>query len=102
MLKVKNMKSENGNMVVNQFIIEGDGKTVFQSYNSMIVTILHNEKRIVIGKDYNYSRTTAKYRNLFFNRMNCPKLASLKGLQESIKNGSVFGFKVEMEETGEK
>lgn len=65
-LKVRNIYYNYRN-VPNQFLIsyEENGKNyeVFQSYNSMIIK-WENEKIIEIGNNWNYSRTTGKYRNL--------------------------------------
>ena len=48
----------------NQFIIYGDdGSVTFQSYNS-IIAVKKNGK-VTLGKDWDYSKTTGKYRNLF-------------------------------------
>lgn len=53
--------------VANQFIIESGNKITFQSYASNIATIeVRDGKQIVtIGKDWDYSKTTGKYRNRF-------------------------------------
>ena len=75
-MKVQNMTSHNGNPVPNQFIIdldEGfwgnmDSKQVFQSYQTTIATKTVWPDRIDIELDRNkwdYSVTTAKYRNQF-------------------------------------
>ena len=65
-LKVQNVYN-NGRNVPNQFEIyyENDNKhyKVFQSYSSMILKY-ENGILIEIGKDWDYSRTTGKYRNL--------------------------------------
>ena len=64
-MKVKNMESpRTGNPVANQFIIEDGGKTVFQSYDT-IIAVKKNGK-ITLDKNYwDYSATTSKYRNKF-------------------------------------
>lgn len=66
-MKVRNMKSPNGNDVPNQFIIEDGDAVYFQSYESIIVKKTFGvEGRIVLDETYwNYSRTTGKYRNIF-------------------------------------
>lgn len=65
-LQVQNVYN-NGRNVPNQFEIyyENDNKyyKVFQSYSSMILKY-ENGILIEIGKDWDYSRTTGKYRNL--------------------------------------
>ena len=52
--------------VKNQFVISDNGNTYFQSYNSIIVKRDINNK-ITLGNDWNYSKTTERYRNLFLN-----------------------------------
>jgi len=70
-MKVKNITSNNGNKIKNQFIIidEDNGHTYFQSYNSMIVKktqITPFINTIELDEKYwNYSNTTGKYRNIF-------------------------------------
>ena len=80
-MKVRNMESpRTGRPVANQFIIFDDNKLVFQSYDSMIVTWEKSTSTITFGKDWNYSTTTAKYRNEFL-RMYFPSLANTKKLK---------------------
>lgn len=96
MMKVEQMINDRGNGAMNQFVINGDGKTVFQSYSSMIVELDYNTRTITIGKDYDYSRTTGKHRNIFFRdyaRMS--ELATLDGLRKAIKAGSYGTWKIE-------
>jgi hypothetical protein len=75
-MKVENMRSANGNMVPNQFIItdKGNGglgnfdkREVFQSYTTMIARITQwkDETRIEIDHKWNCSKTTSKYRAMF-------------------------------------
>lgn len=67
-MKVQNMTSQNGNKVANQFIIFTPEATFFQSYNTMIVktTFEDGERVTYLDEDaWDYSRTTAKYRNEF-------------------------------------
>lgn len=65
-LKVTNIYYNYRN-VPNQFLISytenNKDYEVFQSYESMIIK-WENEKIIEIGNNWNYSRTTGKYRNL--------------------------------------
>lgn len=64
-VKVRNMQSSNGNDVPNQFIINTNEGTFFQSYSSIIA---FKDLRGVIHLDQNkwdYSVTTGKYRNIF-------------------------------------
>ena len=52
--------------VKNQFVISDNGNTYFQSYNSIIVKRDINNK-ITLGNNWDYSKTTGRYRNLFLN-----------------------------------
>lgn len=91
-IKVKNMKSSNGNDVPNQFIVETDEGEYFWSYRSVIafrpfahhrgsqavtrLNLLHESIRIMTTEGqlpttyldknkWDYSTTTEKYRNQF-------------------------------------
>lgn len=80
-MKVKNMTSNNGNKIANQFVISDctielpDDKytgDMFQSYDSNIAFIAYScEKTGIIHKvfidkiKWDYSVTTGKYRNIF-------------------------------------
>ena len=73
MIKAKNIISDKGNPITNQIIITDSKKDseTFQSYDSIIAIKEKNKngKRKILLDDYywNYSRTTAKYRNKFLN-----------------------------------
>ena len=47
----------------NQFVIEGEGKTIFQSYDSTIAKIEDNF--LTLYPDWDYSKTTMKHLYLF-------------------------------------
>lgn len=64
-MRVSNMKSANGNKVANQFVIENGNTLTFQSYDSEILNVNVPNRTLVIHPDWNYSRTTAKYRTMF-------------------------------------
>ena len=67
-VRVENFKSsKSGQAIANQFRITlQNGIEVFQSYNSIICVKANNE--IYLDYDrWNYSRTTARYRNIFLN-----------------------------------
>ena len=69
-MKIENMISNSGNKIANQFIVrDSEGRKWFQSYDSMIVVISYDHKgRPITSLDKNtwdYSRTTARYRNQF-------------------------------------
>ena len=68
-MKVRSLISErSGNAVANQFVIEDGETTWFQSYNSIIAKreFLNGALRLTLDcKYWDYSRTTARYRNQF-------------------------------------
>ena len=62
---VTNMASpKTHNAVPNQYLIHTPEGTYFQSYASIIVHKA-NDGTITLGKDWDYSRTTGKYRSIF-------------------------------------
>ena len=65
---VKNMTSNAGNKIANQFIIvdNENNKTYFQSYKSIIVMV-HNGKVYLDSYYWDYSNTTGRFRNMFLN-----------------------------------
>ena len=73
--------ARSGRPVANQFVISDTKRMIFQSYDSMIVDIDFFNSKITFGKDWNYSTTTAKYRNQFLD-MYFPSLADTKKLKE--------------------
>ncbi len=84
-MKVKNIESNNGNKVANQFIItdENNGHTYFQSYNSIIVKkyVGKTQQHTFLDQKYwNYSNTTGKYRNIFLGE-------TIKDTKAKIKSG---------------
>lgn len=84
-MKVKNLTSpRTGSEVANQFVISDGNTEVFQSYRSVI-------GRKTFGADYrieldavyyNYSRTTAKYRNQWLGM-------DTKEIERKIKDGNI-------------
>ena len=64
MVKVRNMKSNSGRSVANQFEIETDDATYLQSYDSIIAKRMSGV--IYLDENYwDYSTTTGRYRNMF-------------------------------------
>jgi len=85
---IENMVNNNNNTIFNQFIIYFEFGTVFQSYSSIIAIEftgnVKNKKlknKIVLGKGYDYSSTTGKYRNIFLRE-------NLKETRDKIDNGT--------------
>lgn len=93
-MTVYNMTSRNGNKVANQFIIEDGRRTVFQSYESTIAVIDRDNMTIEIYPHWDYSMTTGKYRNMFFDEYNLRELSTKAGLVKAMEQGKAYGFKV--------
>lgn len=74
--KVENMRGNSGREIPNQFIIYGEDFTLFQSYNSPIA-LFYMGKRYIF-KNWDYSVTTGKYRNLFLRETKQETLKKLK------------------------
>ena len=49
----------------NQFILEDDKKTIFQSYDSIIAVFDKEKRDLTLGCDWDYSRTTLKHLYIF-------------------------------------
>lgn len=73
---VTQMTSPNGNEVPNQYEIYINGGLLFQSYKSPIAFKLDGVTYIF--KDWDYSRTTGKYRNQFLGETKQETLKKLK------------------------
>ena len=68
-------------MANNQYIIEHNGVTYFQSYNVIIAK--KSKGKTILDKDYHeYSSTTIKYRNNFLG-------LSSASVKEAIKEGKI-------------
>lgn len=99
-MRVQNMRSDKGNVIANQFIIEDEGKICFQSYNSMIVTIDYKNQTIIVGDDWDYSRTTGKYRNLFMTEYTRfgRDMGDKKGFEYYLNLGAIADYTIVKEE----
>lgn len=77
---------------VTKFVIYDGAKIVFQSYESIIVEVNNDTKTITFGRDWDYSRTTRKYRNMFFNDYiyELSTLDNKKCVEAAINDGFVF------------
>ena len=65
-MKVQNMTGNTGREVPNQFIITDDeGHTYFQSYKTIIAKRSYPGGNITLDHNWDYSKTTGKYRNQF-------------------------------------
>ena len=81
-MRVENMVSSKGNTIANQFIIDDNNESFFQSYKSMIAKIDKFGKIFLDEYYYNYSRTTSKYRNMFLNM-------TTKEIEKGIKDNEI-------------
>lgn len=66
----------------NQFVLFGNGETVFQSYDSTIARI--DKNGLTFGSDWDYSKTTLKHLYLFLNDY-CNDKNILKALESNNK-----------------
>lgn len=92
MAKTKNIISNNGNVIPNQFIIyEDNGDITFQSHDSIICQIrggaLGYDKVIVFGSNWDYSTTIGEYRNKFLKDNGLDVLATKKDVLEALERG---------------
>lgn len=77
------MTNHSGRGVANQMIITDGNNETFQSYRSAIVRIERENgaRRVILDPVYyNYSKTTARYRNLFLGE-------DTKTIEAKIKSG---------------
>ena len=83
-MKIKNMTSNNGNKIANQFeIVDDEGNVFFQSYDSIICKKDYSSGEMIVYLDeyyWDYSTTTGKYRNIFLGE-------SKKETEKKIKSG---------------
>lgn len=78
----------------NQFVIDWENKTIFQSYDSTIAIIDYSSKTITFWIDYDYSKTTSKHLKLFLNDYLSFYYDSKKELEKAIKDWFIKDFKV--------
>lgn len=92
-ISVSNLINEKGNVTKNQFIIKNNdtNTVIFQSYDSIVCEIrpasMGFEKVVVLGKDWDYSRTTTKHLGNFLKQNNLECLAGTKNIKEALERG---------------
>ena len=64
-MNVRNIRSNKGNEIPNQFEVTTEKGKFFQSYKSVIAFIPFVGKTQLDSKYWDYSVTTGKYRNIF-------------------------------------
>lgn len=62
-MRVYQLINDNNNPAANQFVIEHEGKTYFQSYDTLIA--VKDGDNITISEDWDYSNTTRKHFYIF-------------------------------------
>lgn len=96
-VSVEQMINDRGNGAMNQFVIHDGDLLMFQSYDSLIVVVNRATKEIILGQNWNYSKTTGKHRNIFFrDYVNIPDLASANGIAKAMKNGLCNGWTIKL------
>ena len=93
-MKVTNITNSRGRKVANQFIIENENVYTFQSYDSVIAVVDFDNSTITIGYNWDYSTTTSRYRNKFFETLGLDELTDTTSVRTAIKEGVVAGYKV--------
>ena len=78
-------------------ITDGNGTVTLQHYDSMIVTIDeldYDNKRIIVGEDYKYSRSTTIARNYFMDLMLGSDMATTKGFEYYMELGAIGNYTI--------
>lgn len=97
-MKVTNITNSRGRRVPNEFIIENGNIYTFQSYNSVIAVVNFDNSTITLGGDWNYSTTTSRYRNAFFEGLGLDELTDTASIRKAINDGEIVGYTVVYEE----
>tara|TARA_R100000963_G_C4624825_1_gene91325 strand:- start:709 stop:978 length:270 start_codon:yes stop_codon:yes gene_type:complete len=86
-MKVSNFTSNSGNKVANQFRISEKDKETFQSYRTIIAVKNYKTGKITLDEnDWDYSRTTGKYRNQFLNETKAETQKKIESGEYKLKN----------------
>lgn len=95
-MKVKNMRSNNGNRIANQFIItdEEHNTITFQSYDSEIIRIDYHNGTITVFDNYDYSVTTGKYRNKFMRDYGFRDMDNKKNFEYYMNLGAIGNYEI--------
>lgn len=97
-MKVTNITNGRGRKVPNQFIIENENVYTFQSYDSVIATVDFDNSTITLGSGWNYSTTTSRYRNAFFETLGLYEMSNTESVRKAINDGEIVGYTVVYEE----
>ena len=91
-MKVQNMTSnKTGREVANQFIITDENRIWFQSYKTLIAkkTLLCDQTKpiqVALDYDWDYSKTTGKYRNQFLGETRKETERKIKSGEYTLEN----------------
>lgn len=93
MLVYNLLSPRSGEPVRNQFVIIDDGKTYFQSYESLIAVKYWEDGKTILklGRDWDYSKTTMKYLHVWLNEY-FPRYSILTAyeIRKLIKDGVIL------------
>lgn len=93
-MKVTNITNGRGRKVANQFIITDGNVYTFQSYDSVIAVVDFDNSIITIGSNWNYSTTTSRYRNKFFEVLGLDEMSHTESVRKAIQDGEIVGYTV--------
>lgn len=93
-MKVTNITNSRGRKVPSQFIITNGNVYTFQSYNSVIAVVDFDNSTITLGDNWNYSTTTSRYRNRFFEMLGLDELTDTASVRKAIQDGEIVGYTV--------
>ena len=90
-MKVENMTStKTGKAIPNQFLIRDKGYLWYQSYKSIVGIITPDNILLLDKNKWDYSVTTAKYRNAFVATYFSSKYASRDGIKAGVEDGKII------------
>lgn len=64
-IRISQLINDRNNGANNQFVVETDKGTYFQSYDTIIAFVPNNSDDIVLSNDWEYSKTTSKHLYIF-------------------------------------
>ena len=87
------VKQLSNNQFVVMYLTEDTEVISFQSYESTIIVIDRINRLIEVHPDYDYSNTTSKYRNMFFEREGFLNINTTRKLKSAIKDGKTVNYR---------
>lgn len=93
-MKVTNITNGRGRKVANQFIITDGNVYTFQSYNSVVAVVDFDNSTVTLGSNWNYSTTTSRYRNRFFETLGLYEMSNTESVRKAINDGEIAGYTV--------